>query len=300
MSPPIHVAVIAGATAPVLEMVTGVFKKKGWVVVAREIKTKPNPIDENYIKSLIDKTAVIVESITKKRSALKLSFWYYDHEDFDDCIDALRRSFFPFACQVSIPHQHYKRDVSTSIFVENALPKVDEWIEVVATKIISARSSSPFLLPFRDFRSSMLEKFFWELFDVLKAMNEGEPDAMNKDKMSKWLSIRRSRIRQKHWQKPARSGKKCFHNDRKYAFQPCDPNDPRERLWRDGDARCYLSAWLRFGATIGKLHYDVQPPHGIVSGRFYNCDGTIEDLSNRGYQYVNIFPNDYIEPKKKK
>ena len=288
MPAPVHIAVIAGATAPVLSMITPMFINRGVITVAREAKSGQK-IDSHYIGRLLDKTEARVHEQIKQTDTLWLSFWYYDFGEASRRASETWKQFFPFACQVPIPSECYKKDVRTREFIEVTLPLVEKWIAVVVTKVIGPRSSSPLLLPLRNFQSDMLDRIAWAFLDTLHTEKSEDIPA--------WLRKRRNSFKHGRWG-PSKRGKDCFHNSKNYAFEPSDPRDPRGPLWLDGNAHSFLSAWLRFGATICRLHYDVQPPRETVKGIFYHCNDTPVDLSGGGYTYVNIFPNDYIEPGK--
>lgn len=289
MPAPVHIAVVAGATAPVLSKFSAVLKeeKRNVVIVALEIEKGTTMLDTHYYHALLRKTAQTVREQTNRTDTLWLSFWYYDIGEAVQQDSEARKLFFPFSCQVAIPSECFKKDVSTKEFVVATLPLVDDWFDLVEMKVISPRGSSPLLLPFRNFQSGKLDKFAWAFLDTILTKNSEE--------IPRWLRSRRNRFKEGRWRPSEHSGKDCFHNRRDYAFEPCDPRDPRVRLWLDGNANNFLSAWLRFGATIGRLHYDVQPPHDTVTGKFYHCNDTPVDYSSGRHSHLNIFPNDYID-----
>ena len=124
------------------------------------------------------------------------------------------------------------------------------------------------------------------------------------DQLQDWLNLQRKRFRQKHsWQKPKRtkkSGRSCFHDIRGYAFQPTPPEIAHGEVHWGDNILCYLNGKLRFGATFMQgFHYDVQPSNGGVKSIFFHCDGKREDLTSGNYAYINTYPNDHINPKKK-
>lgn len=289
MPEPVHIAVIAGTTAPVLSMVSPVLKERKIKIVALRIETDTQMLDIGYYHLLLKKAVETVWEQSKRSDTLSLSFWHYEFREAATVKCEIRKLFFPFSCQVQIPVDCFKRDILTRDFITDTLPLVKEWINTIAVHVIEKRNSSPFLLPLQNFQSDTLIAFSW---DLLRTLHTKEPN-----EIPSWLRSRRQQLRQAHWKISKRSGQGCFHNRKGHAFQPSPLTELHGVAWPDR-FQCFLPGWFRFGASLLQgFHYDVQRGEGKAWGKFFGCDGTREYLAGGRYAYVNVYPNDHFEPK---
>ena len=288
----VHIVVIAGTTAPVLSMLSPVLKERKVKIAALRIGMDTQMLDIDYFHALLEKTANIVREQSNRSDTLSLSFWHYDFGEVAKWECETRKLFFPFACQVRIPADCFKKDVLTKNFVADTLPLVEKWIATITVHVIGKRTSSPFLLPLQNFQSDMLIAFGWDLLNTLHTKMP--------DEIPGWLRSRRQQLRQEYWRTPRRGGQRCFHNRKGYAFQPSPLTELHGEAWPDR-LQCFLAGWFRFGGSLLQgFHYNVQPSRDTVKGIFYECDGTVRDLTGAKYRYVNVYPNDHIKPKKKR
>lgn len=290
MPAPTHIAVIAGATAPVLRALSPVLKQRGIIVIAREVKSGQKMLDNTYLYAIFSKTRESVQMRAEQSQDVRLSLWYYDLGEEYDWIHEIQKLFFPFSCFVKIPSKYYNRPSHTVKFASENIVLVERWMNQIYTEITSRKASSPFLLPLRNFHSDVLTPLYRELVETVR-----------NEQIQEWLKLRRKKFRQTHsWRAPDSSSRPCFHDDRHYAFQANDPGAPHGKKWPGGNTACYLNGVLRFGACIAQgFHYDVQPPGSNVRGKFFGCDGAEQDLTGGRFTYLNIFPNDHYQPKSK-
>lgn len=285
--------VIAGATEKVLSKLAPALKQTNTVTVARPAKSNAADLDNDYNRALLDQTVDAVRIQSTRTDIFTVSLWYYDFGERMYWGEDLNQLFFSFPCFIKIPGEYFNRDEHTTDFILGNLPEVRRWIELLATEVTSGRNTTPFLLPLNNFRSKYLIGLVRELLNT--------PGAMKSDEIVDWLRSRKNWFKHKHrWRKPDRSDAPCYHDDkRNYAFEPAKPEEYHDGCWEDLGAQCILNGLFRYGATLIKgFHYDVQPERGIA-GKFYCCDGTVQDLTGGRYTYVNVYPNDYFEPKKR-
>ena len=270
----IHIVVVAGATQKVLSRLVPALKEQKFVVVMREVKAKQLILDYHCMDMLIAQTADTVRLQAKKTEVIRLSFWYYDFGEQYDWVGKIQKLFFPFAYQVRIPHKYYNQDIQTTNFVLNHIIRVEQWIEFVTRVVTSGRSSTPFMLPMKNFQSDILVPLAWALLDTVPA-----------EQLYGWLGDRRDQFRKEHrWRRTGRDHRPCFHDIRDYAFRQSDPRSGHGRTWPDNNKYCFLNGMLRFGASLVQgFHFDVQPSRDKVEGEFVGCDGNRQDLTSKRF-----------------
>jgi hypothetical protein len=307
MSHPVHIVVLAGSTSSVRTELASHLPRKHAQLVAPLANAGLLAADAAYRSTIMREAALALQMLSQRGLDARISFWYYESM-IEAPNDDTMPLFFPAGFGISIPDSLYGQPDKTRDYILARLEAVGRYIYFTEAEILRKPNSSPFLLPVRNFRSKLL----CSILNSYRAMVEAkvtlavEPgrslyQGEEQKELQLWLKRRRQSFEQSHpWRsrEDSANGQRCFHDDRKYAFEPAQPSEQHGHSVNDDYDVCYINGRFRFGAAISpKFHYDVYPSTGSVQGVFFHCNGTSEELPNRRYRYLNIYPNDHFVPK---
>ncbi len=158
-------------------------------------------------------------------------------------------------------------------------------LAVLKDELISRASSTPWLLPTKNFKSKTLVPALRRIHDQI-----GEGFCV-----STLLVRQRNAFVSKHSYILISGGaQKCFLDDRDIEFHP--PGNDRHGYARDlteHETHCLLAGRWRLGAPYDRLfHYDCQKGIRNLKGNFHGCHSAREPLE--GKPHINISPNDHV------
>lgn len=214
--------------------------------------------------------------------AARFSVWTYDNAREE--IEAQLDSQLGEAAWIEmVPYKHLSNPVGTFLHVEKRLNEILPLIHQVSNEVFNQRRRSALPIPTKNFRSKLLplEKRWYkdQSFEELK----------------KSIQKLDNRFRQAHWQK---SG--AHFSDSKLLFQPAGTELCHGMPHPTGASpECFIKGKFRFGASLYPgFHYDVRSPDGTLDCMLTDCHGEVRNLKPENREYINIFPNDYLSPKK--
>jgi hypothetical protein len=141
-----------------------------------------------------------------------------------------------------------------------------------------------FPIPFRNFRAAICDELqnYWY-------------NGLNIVGLQKEIQRLVSDFRTRHTNK----GREHVDN-RALIFSPANNSECHGKLHPSGEhEKCFVSGRFRFGAALFPgFHYDVRASNGLLQSVFYDCSGNYRDLRPEKREYINVFPNSYLLPKR--
>jgi hypothetical protein len=169
--------------------------------------------------------------------------------------------------------------------VDRLLRKSLPLLHRISASVYGRRKTSPLSLPIKNFQSSLVEtlKMHW-----YRDLNE------------KQLEEKISQLTVKHRERTC-SDRRSFSDDRALFFCPARDTECHGLAHPTGDtAKSFLRGKFRFGVSLFPgFHFDVRDGRGRnLQASFVEADFGTRDMRPEKRKYVNIFPNDFLLPKR--
>ena len=285
----LHYVAFVAPTRSLSDELKLISKSYGFIRIIAPVTSKDS-IGLTY-RALIRVTEELREQLERDgnpRLPARLSVWAYE-PTYPNQFELLWDLFGRPGWVEFIPKNYRNQDRKTRIHIEEKLAQVQHNLHIISYELNSRRRTSSIPLPFRNFRSGVLDAYapHWYL-------------QLSKDEISRFVLSTNEQFRQAHTRKdPDDGGHGVFHvDDNDLRFRPAKneachgfPHPVAETI------ACYLKGRFRFGAAIYPgHHYDVTPKNGNLSGTLFDCIGNARNMRSEKRPYINVFPNDHLLP----
>jgi hypothetical protein len=171
--------------------------------------------------------------------------------------------------------------------VDRLLQESRPLLHKMSSSVYGRRKTSPLALPIKNFQSELVEtlKMHW-----YRHLNEAQLD----EKIADLTAKHKVRIC---------NDRKSFADDRTLIFCPAKDTECHGLAHPTGDtAKSFLRGKFRFGVSLFPgFHFDVRDGKGRnLQTSLVEADFGPRDMRPEKREYVNIFPNDFLLPKRHK
>lgn len=169
--------------------------------------------------------------------------------------------------------------------VDRLLRETLPLLHKVSTSVYGRRKTSPLSLPIKNFQSELVAtlKTHW-----YRDLNETQLEA----KVAELTTKHKARMC---------NDRKSFSDDRTLFFCPAKDTECHGLAHPTGDtAKSFLRGKFRFGVSLFPgFHFDVRDGRGRnLQASLVEADFGTRDMRPEKREYVNIFPNDFLLPKR--
>jgi hypothetical protein len=257
---------------------------QGLLVVAPAAKKKhqqgPSPVS---VQVGLDNLVAVLTSQSSHTPIAKLTVWTYqpiDREHFKSLWDAFGKSAWVELVPADLRHKVRP----TRRHIENRLRFVDQALHEISDQIYRRRKVTPLSLPLANFKSG-----------ISLDLSEYWYGNATLERLRQLIEKKRNTFRQMHTK-----SERAHHDDRSLIFAPAQDGACHRLPHPAGaGAKCFVNGRFRFGAALFPgFHYDVRAASGTLNCTLVDCDGNSREMGPERRDYINIFPNDHLHPKR--
>ena len=214
----------------------------------------------------------------------RLYLWMYEPTNFDNL--ALVWKVFGHASWVeTIPRSYLHKVTATMGYLEDRTNEIRPLLHEISNSTYAQRKTSPLTLPLRNFSSQITKdlKGYWY-------------NGLDKSQISRRIGTFKARYSQtKH---KARGG---YKDDKALIFKPAIDTECHGKPHPIGtECKAFVCGRFRYGVSLFcGFHFDVSAESSpTIQCNLRTSSGNTRSIRSEKRTYVNIFPNDYILPKK--
>jgi hypothetical protein len=280
-----HFLVFVGANAAIASELKVLEKgTKNLAVVAPAVRKQdvgPTPVAIERSKAELVAAVRAVNPIDEK---CRLTVCSFPSDDYD-VIRLLWRAFGGAAWVQFVSQVNLNKPTLLRQEVDRLLKESLPLLHKVSSSVYGRRKTSPLSLPMKNFQSELVAtlKMHW-----YRNLNEAQLE----EKIIDLSARHRTRIC---------DDKKSFADDRNLFFCAAKDAECHGLAHPTGDtAKSFLRGKFRFGVSLFPgFHYDVRDGRGRnLHASLVEADFGPRDMRPEKREYVNIFPNDYLLPKR--
>lgn len=282
-----HYIVFVGASQSLYTELIRIEKEWPTVkIIAPIMKKKKFGINAVSSKFAIKKLYEEIVASKNLTNFTGLSVWFYEPNDPNQ-MKHIWEAFGHSAWVQMIPKSYLHKPMPTREFIKKEVTQVLPLLHVISGEIYGKRNTSPLTLPLRNFKSQLTHKLKSHWYDKL---NEVELKKKIDSYKGEYVNLKNT---------PKQGSKQSYLDDKLLFFAPAKALHGKAHP-SGTTPKSFTCGRFRYGAALYPgFHYDVSAKKTkTIQCMIYDSLGKKRSVGSENREHINIFPNDYLLPKK--